>query len=70
MYLSAIAVRMDLNRGAFTRRDSLDALGSVLGYVSKQWYEQEYGVNGAGHWYRRAMVFLEDQYAAVAREKL
>lgn len=66
MKLSAIAARGgDLK--TVTRSEQLDALGSVLGYVSKQWYETEYGVHGAGDWYRRSMVWLEDLYAAIAK---
>ncbi len=68
MMLSVVANYLE--RGLpINRRDQLDALHSVLAYVSKQWYETEYGVNGAGDWYRRAMVFLEDLYAQTAREK-
>jgi hypothetical protein len=69
MMLSALAARGG-DVSTVTRREQLDALGSVLAYVSGRWYETEHGANGAGHWYRDAMYFLEDRYADLAMGKL
>jgi hypothetical protein len=69
MMLAQIAQLMRRPGFKPTRAHHLDALGSVLAYVSGRWYETEYGVNGAGNWYKHAMLLVEARYEQLAREK-
>jgi hypothetical protein len=67
--------RITLNTGAgtgrfaFTHRDTMDALGAVLAYVSGKWYTLEYGASD-DRWYGRAMRFMEDLYGRAARKEV
>lgn len=50
---------------------SLRALGRVLGYVERRWYEMEYGkVEHADRWYDPASIFLQERYSILAKEQV